>query len=92
VEGQIKIDDIDFTTTAGRAEYEKRLQYQADYFSGLLSIALENENVIVFHMWGGTDKWQGYQIWPGYGNGFIFDKNYNPKPAYDAMLELLKGP
>ncbi len=92
VEGQIKFDDIDFTTPAGRTEYEKRLQYQADYFAGLLRIALENDNVIMFHMWGGTDKWQNVQPWPGYGNGFIFDKNYNPKPAYDAMLELLKAP
>jgi endo-1,4-beta-xylanase len=92
VEGQIKIDDIDFTTPAGRAEYESRLQWQAKYYAGLVRIALENDNVIMFHMWGGTDRYQNFQPWPGYGNGFIFDKNYNPKPAYYAMLDLLKGP
>ena len=92
VEGQIKFDDIDFATLAGRAEYEKRLQWQAKYFAGLLRIALENDNVIMFHMWGVTDRYQNVQPWPGYGNGFIFDKNFNPKPAYYAMLELLKAP
>jgi endo-1,4-beta-xylanase len=92
VEGQIKFDDIDLTTPAGRVEYENRLQWQARYFAGLLKIALENENVIMFHMWGGTDRHQNVQDFSGYGNGFIFDKNYNPKPAYDAMLELLKAP
>jgi hypothetical protein len=91
VEGQIKIDDIDLTTPAGRTEYEKRLQWQAKYFAGLLNIALKNENVILFHMWGGTDRYQNVQPWPGFGNGFIFDKNYNPKPAYYAMLDLLKN-
>jgi endo-1,4-beta-xylanase len=92
VEGQIKIDDIDFTTAAGRAEYEKRLQWQSRYFAGLLKIALENENVILFHVWGIADRFQSPNAaYPGYGNGVIFDKNYNPKPAYDAMLDLLKN-
>jgi GH35 family endo-1,4-beta-xylanase len=90
VEGQIKLDDIDFTTPVGRAKYDQRLQWQARYYAGLLKIAQENDNVILFNIWGITDKFQnpGY---PGYGNGFIFDKNYNPKPAYYALLELLKN-
>jgi endo-1,4-beta-xylanase len=92
VEGQIKYDDIDFTTPVGRVEYDSRLQWQAKYFAGLLKIALENDNVIMFHMFGGTDRYQNVQDFSGYGNGFIFDKNFNPKPAYYAILELLKAP
>jgi len=92
VEGQIKYDDIGSATPTCGSDYNKRLQDQADYYAGLLKIALENDNVIMFNMWGGTDRWQNVQPWPGYGNGFIFDKNYNPKPAYYAMLELLKAP
>jgi endo-1,4-beta-xylanase len=90
VEGQIKIDDIDLTTPAGRAEYDKRLQWQAKYYAGLLKIALENDNVVMFHSWGITDRYQNVSPWPGFGNGFIFDKHYNPKPAYFAMLDELK--
>jgi endo-1,4-beta-xylanase len=92
VEGQIKYDDLDLTTPAGRAEYENRLQWQAKYFAGLLKIALDNDNVRMFHMWGGADRYQNVQDFSGYGNGFIFDKNFNPKPAYYAMLALLKAP
>jgi hypothetical protein len=91
VEGQIKIDDIDLNTPEGRAEYDNRLQWQARYYAGLMKIALENENVIMFHTWGVTDRYQNVTSFEGYGNGFIFDKNLNPKPAYDAMLALLKG-
>ena len=92
VEGQIKVDDIHFNTPTGRAEYDKRLQWQAKYYAGVLKIALENDNVIMFHSWGITDRFQNFSPWPGFGNGFIFDKHYQPKPAYYAMLELLKGP
>jgi hypothetical protein len=92
VEGYVKIDDIDFNTPEGRAEYDKRLQWQAKYYAGLLKIAMENENVIMFHIWGVTDRYQDSTSFEGYGNGFIFDKNFNPKPAYYAMLDLLKSP
>jgi hypothetical protein len=91
VEGQIKISDIDFNTPEGRAEYDKRLQWQAKYYAGLLKIAMVNDNVIMFHTWGVTDRYQNGSSDEGYGNGLIFDKNFNPKPAYDAMLKLLKG-
>ena len=91
VEGQIELDDIDFNTPEGRTEYDQRLEWQAKYYAGLLKIALENENVIMFHTWGGTDRLNDGEVSPGYGNGYIFDANYDPKPAYDAMLELLKG-
>ena len=90
VEGQIKVADANLATPAGRTEYEKRLQWQAEYFAGLLKLALRNENVILFQCQGATDKYHGDQPWPGYGNGFIFDKRYNPKPAYYAMLDLLE--
>ena len=91
IEFSIKMDDIDFNTPAGRDEYERRLQMQAKYYAGLLTIAMENENVILFHMWGVTDRYPGLEYDQGYGNPYIFDRNYYPKPAYTAMLDLLKN-
>jgi GH35 family endo-1,4-beta-xylanase len=91
VEGQIKYGDINFNTPAGRAEYDRRLQWQARYYAGLMKIALDNDNVILFNVWGITDRYQSPNAAsPGYGNGYLFDLNYNPKPAYYALLNLLK--
>ncbi|HEY5271215.1 MAG TPA: endo-1,4-beta-xylanase [Anaerolineales bacterium] len=94
VDGFIKIDDIDLTTAAGRAEYDSRLQWQAKYYAGLLKIAMENDNVILYRVFEITEKFPDAEeiLTPGYGNSGIFDKNYHPKPSYDAMLELLKAP
>jgi hypothetical protein len=93
IDGGIKVDDIDLATADGRAEYENRLQWQAKYYAGLLKIAMENDNVIVYNMWDVTEKYPTYNtaLYPGYSNSGIFHKNYYPKPAYDALLALLKN-
>jgi endo-1,4-beta-xylanase len=94
VEGYIKIDDIDLATAQGRVEYDNRLQWQAKYYAGLLKIAMENENVILYKMWETNEKYSPPDdtLTPGYGNPGIFFKNWVPKPSYQAMLELLKNP
>jgi GH35 family endo-1,4-beta-xylanase len=94
LDGFIKIDDLDFNTPEGRAEYENRLQWQAKYYAGLMKIAMENENVILYKIFQITDKY-GIDMGPidaGFGNSGIFDKNYHPKPAYFALLDQLKNP
>jgi endo-1,4-beta-xylanase len=94
VDGYIKIGDLDLTTAAGRLEYEKRLQWQAKYYVGLLKIAVDNDNVILYHTWGVTDRYPDAisDMFSGYGDMHLFDKNLNPKPAYYQMLDLLKNP
>ena len=93
VNGYIKIDDIDLTSTEGRTEYKNRLEWQAKYYAGLMRIAIDNENIILYHTWGVTDRWPDAtsSMFPGYGDMQLFDKNLNPKPAYYALLELLKN-
>ncbi len=68
-------------------EYEKQAQMYALTFATCLS----NTNVKAILMWGFTDKYSWipqYRI--NYGDALIFDKNYNKKKAYKAILEILK--
>jgi hypothetical protein len=93
LDGYIVIDDLDLTSAACRAEYEKRLQWQAKYYAGLLKIAMDNDNVILYQTFGVTDRYPDFvsTMYPEYGNMLLFDKSYNPKPAYYQMLDLLKA-
>lgn len=68
------------------------LQVQAMGFSGVLQACLSASNCASFTTWGFTDKdsWIP-QVRPGYGDALEFDANYQPKPAYTAMLARLNA-
>lgn len=69
---------------------DEQLSVQADYYSRFMYICLAAENCSDFRMWGFTDaeSWVP-DAFEGTGAALIFDENYNPKPAYDALLEAL---
>jgi endo-1,4-beta-xylanase len=96
VEVAIRIDDLDLTTTAGQQRYQDRLKTQADVYAGLMKIAKENKNVVAFIFWEASDTWSSiFNVdWPKrqvLGDAALFDTYYQPKPAYDAVLDVLKG-
>ena len=97
VECQIRLDDIDLATQAGQDEYARRAQKQADIYAGLMKLVVENPNVLAFTFWTVADKPHksafDAPFFPPftYTDSFLFDKNYNPKPAYYAVLGVLKG-
>ncbi|ABN53181.1 MAG TPA: endo-1,4-beta-xylanase Z [Hungateiclostridium thermocellum] len=67
-------------------------QVQANNYKELMKICLANPNCNTFVMWGFTDKYTWIPgTFPGYGNPLIYDSNYNPKPAYNAIKEALMG-
>lgn len=93
VNAYIKVDDLDLNNVEDRVEYENRLEWQAKFYAGLMQIAIDNKNIILYHTWGVTDRWPDAtsDMLLEYGDMQLFDKNFNPKPAYYAMLELLKN-
>ena len=70
---------------------EEQLAEQADYYKRFLDICLLAENCTEFRTWGFTDahSWVPNQF-DGEGAALIFDEDYEPKPAYDALVESLK--
>jgi endo-1,4-beta-xylanase len=96
VEVNIRLDDIDFSTPAGKQAYQKRLQDQAYVYAGLMKIAVENKNVVAFIVWTISDPWStpfaiDYPAHMEFGDPALFDTFYQPKPAYAAVLNVLKG-
>ncbi len=95
VDVPLLIKDIDTSTATGQAELKRRLDYEAQIFGGLMKVALDNPNVIAFNTWCFTDKYSDVYTpewgWTGYGYPDLLDKDYQPKPAYAAVLNALKN-
>jgi len=95
-ECQIRFDDINLATQAGKDELARRAQKQVEMYAGFMKLTAENPNVLSFTIWAVADKPDTsafdtpYFHFP-YPDSFLFDKNYNRKPAYQAVLDVLKN-
>lgn len=70
---------------------DELLQKQAKMYSDLMNLALNYEKVNAFTMWGVTDKHSWVPVtYPEAGAAHIYDNEYNPKPAYKALVEALE--
>ncbi|MGQ9479470.1 MAG: endo-1,4-beta-xylanase [Thermoproteota archaeon] len=78
--------DVSIELPADAEEFEK----QAQVYKNVLKTYLESQKPSTFVMWGFVDKysWILYTF-PGRGAPLIFDNNYEPKPAYYALIEAL---
>ncbi len=72
---------------------DAKLAAQANVYANILAAVLNQPACYAFQTWGFTDKYSWIPgSYPGYGAALIFDENYNPKPAYDALAaELMTG-
>jgi endo-1,4-beta-xylanase len=63
-----------------------KLQAQAAGYSLLMQGCLLVRRCISYTVWGFTDKYQWVpSTFPGQGSAALYDENYVPKPAYDAL-------
>jgi endo-1,4-beta-xylanase len=74
------------------------LSQQAGDYRAMLQVCLDSDYCTAFIVWGVTDKFSWLR---GENLGFfnnptveplLFDDHYQPKPAYDALLDLLGQP
>jgi endo-1,4-beta-xylanase len=89
---EVQITEIDVQINAESAEQPLpgRLSTQAETFSEMLRALVESEAGTAFIMWGFSDK---YSWLPNFMNrpewGTIMDEQFVPKPAYNAVHEVL---
>lgn len=68
------------------------LQSQAESYREVVEFCLSQPNCKALLTWGFTDKYSWIPgVFTGMGDALIFDANYQPKPAYLAMQQVLQA-
>ena len=92
---QVHITEMDVALpldTTGALLDQSGLARQADVYRFIATACLQQSGCTAFQTWGFTDK---YSWIPGYtkgaeGKALLFDELYAPKPAYNALREVLE--
>ena len=90
---QVHITEMDVSLAVdanGNASAED-LQRQADIYRQIAAACLTHPGCTAIQTWGFTDKysWIGSHSKKTHGAALLFDRNYRPKPAYQALREAL---
>ena len=87
---EMTITELDVRTRVPAAGAD--LQTQASAYGDILGFCLNQPNCKALLVWGVTDRYSWIPGWyPGLGDALVFDKDYQPKPAYRALAEALRS-
>lgn len=68
------------------------LRQQAQIYRDIASVCINASRCSAFIVWGLTDRYSWIpEVFPGEGAALLFDDDGRPKPAYDAIREVLAG-
>jgi endo-1,4-beta-xylanase len=67
------------------------LATQAQIYQSVMTVCLQQPNCTAFQVWGVSynDSWIP-SFFPGYGAALPFDFNYNPTPAFSALMTAMQ--
>ena len=93
---QVHITELDISIPVdsnGKPASEADLQRQAEIYRQVLHACLQNAGCTAVQTWGFTDKysWIGSSSKHTRGWALPFDRDFRPKPAYDAILDELRA-
>jgi len=90
---QVHITEMDVrlpVDSSGNASVSA-LQGQADVYQRILTVCLQNPNCTAFQTWGFTDAHSWIPgSFTGFGAALPFDANYQPKPAFNSLIDTLQ--
>ena len=87
---QVHITELDVAIpvdASGNPRHVEDLDRQAEIYRLIASACLAHPGCTALQMWGFTDKysWIGSHSGHTQGAALLFDREYRPKPAYDAL-------
>ncbi len=90
---QVHITELDVALPVdanGNRLRDSDLQRQAEIYRQVAIVCLANAGCTGFQTWGFTDKysWIGWYTHKTKGDALLFDEQYKPKPAYDALHQV----
>jgi endo-1,4-beta-xylanase len=84
---EIAVSELDVRTSTAPGSLDERLAKQADVYSGVAGICVEQPACVRFTTWGVTDRFS----WLGAGErGLPFDWAGRAKPAWSAITDALR--
>jgi len=88
----IHITEMDLRMNLSSDSEMVKMNAQADTYRKVFGTCLAVPRCKVFVTWGLTDKYSWIPDYTGYPDApLLFNENFQPKPAYYAILELLEG-
>lgn len=92
---QVHITELDVSLPVDSAALARNedLLRQAEIYRAVARACLQNPGCTTIQTWGFTDKysWIGSHSHGTRGAALPFDRTYKPKPAYDAIFEVLSA-
>jgi endo-1,4-beta-xylanase len=89
---EVQFTELDVQILKGKGSKEERLAEQGQVYRDVLQVCLRAKNCTAFMTWGFTDRYTWVNDLVGKIEApLIFDESYQPKPAYDAMKEVLSS-
>jgi len=81
--------DVSLPVDSSGSLSKSDLERQADIYRGIVRACVQNPGCTAIQTWGFADKysWIGSHSHGTRGRALLFDRLYQPKPAYEAMLE-----
>jgi endo-1,4-beta-xylanase len=88
---ELHITEMDVRLDFDKEPSQQQLQRQATVYRQVLETALANEAVRGVLFWGVTDRYSWIpHFFDGEGAALPFDQNYEPKPAFYAVRDVLQ--
>jgi endo-1,4-beta-xylanase len=89
---EVHFTEVDVQIQMGTGSKEERLAVQASAYRDLLQVCVAIPKCTTFVTWGVTDRysWIG-GLTGGVDAPLLFDEYYRPKPAYNALKQVLSS-
>jgi endo-1,4-beta-xylanase len=92
---QVQLTEMDVAVPLdehGNASHPEDLTKQAQVYREIAEVCVQNPACTALQTWGFTDKysWIGWYTNHTKGDALLFDRRYQPKPAYEAVRAVLE--